>query len=762
MMTVQTTARRPLEVWAGLECTVNRVGDEYFDQLDRSCHTIRINDIDRLADLGVTAIRYPILWERTAPDGLDSIDWSWADERLSRLRARNLTPIVGLLHHGSGPRYTSLSDPAFPEKLAQFARVVARRYPSLATYTPINEPLTTARFSALYGHWYPHARDAFTFARAFLLQCRGIVLAMRAIRETNPEAQLLQTEDLGKTFSTVTLSYQADFENERRWLTYDLLTGRVKCGHAMWDYFLWLGVKERELQWFIDNPCPPDLIGINHYVTSERFLDERLSRYPKSSHGGNGRHTYADVEAVRVCAAGVAGPGVLLSETWERYGLPIAITEAHLGCTREEQLRWLKTVWDAAQEARRKQIDIRAITTWSAFGAYDWNSLLTRDDGHYEPGVFDLRSPRPRPTALARMVRTLANGNDFDHPVLDSPGWWRRIDRLCYPPVIHPRQPVIATDLRLNSCGQPSRPLLITGATGTLGRAFARICEQRGLAYHLLSREEMDIADTTSVAAALDRFEPWAIVNTAGYVRVDAAEQEQEKCLRENACGAEVLARCCQERDVCLVTFSSDLVFNGKIRRPYVETDRTCPLNVYGATKVKAERSVLSLCPQALVIRTSAFFCPWDDHNFAHAVLETLSQDLDYAAANDVTISPTYVPDLVNASLDLLIDGECGIWHLANRGALTWADFARLIAREAGYDAGQIEGRPNRTFGFNARRPIYSALASERASLLPPLEDAVKRYVAEVRHSRQLEQVAALLVPRPRSRAATGSSIGVR
>lgn len=760
-MTVQTTAHLPVELWAGLECTVNRVGDEYFDQLERSCHTIRLLDIDRLADLGVKAIRYPILWERTAPDGLESIDWSWADERLHRLHARNVTPIVGLLHHGSGPRYTSLTDFDFPEKLADFARVVARRYPWVSTYTPINEPLTTARFSALYGHWYPHARDPLTFARAFLLQCRGIVLAMRAIRETNPDAKLLQTEDLGKTFSTLTLSYQAEFENERRWLTYDLLTSRVSPGHAMWDYFLWLGIKKNELQWFIDNPCPPDLIGINHYVTSERFLDERLARYPKSSHGGNGRHAYADVEAVRVCAGGVAGPGVLLSETWERYGLPMAITEAHLGCTREEQLRWLNTVWHAAQEARRKQIDVRAVTAWSAFGAYDWNSLLTRDDGHYEPGIFDLRSPGPRPTALAQMVHTLAQGEEFDHPVLDSPGWWQRLDRLRYPPVVHPRQPVIATDLRLNNGGEPSRPMLITGATGTLGRAFARICEQRGLAYHLLTREEMDIADTASVEEALNRFEPWAIVNAAGYVRVDEAEQDREMCLRENASGPEVLARCCHDRGIFLVTFSSDLVFDGKIRRPYVETDRTGPLNVYGATKVKAERSVLSLCPQALVIRTSAFFGPWDEHNFAHAVLESLSRDLSYPAPNDVTVSPTYVPDLVNACLDLLIDGEGGIWHLANSGALTWADFARLVATEAGYDVAQIEGRPNGTFDFSARRPTFSALSSERASIMPRLEDAVKRYVAETRQSRQVEvdvPAAAVL----RGLAATGSGLGVR
>jgi dTDP-4-dehydrorhamnose reductase len=767
-MTIQTAAIRPVELWAGIECTVNRIGDKYFDQLERGCHALRIKDLDRLAELRVRAVRYPILWERTAPESLDKINWTWADARLKRLRELDLKPIVGLLHHGSGPRYTSLVDPDFPENFSAYAGAVAQRYPWVSTYTPINEPLTTARFSGLYGHWYPHAREPHVFARALLLECRAIVLAMRAIREINPTAKLLQTEDLGKTFSTPALSYQADFENERRWLTYDLLTGRVAPGQAMWEYLRWLGISESELRWFEDNPCPPDIIGINHYVTSERFLDERLWRYPKSLHGGNGRQAYADVEAVRVLAAGGAGPRALIEETWQRYELPIAITEAHLGCTREEQLRWLKTVWDAAQDAHRAQIDVRAVTAWSAFGAYDWNSLLTVDAGHYEPGLFDLRSPTPRPTALATMVRTLAEGKQFDHPTLSSPGWWQRLDRLCYAPVLHSRHATVANDRRLNVRGQSSPPLLITGATGTLGRAFARICEQRGLAFHLLTREEMDIADRSPVPAALERFEPWAIVNAAGYVRVDDAEHDRDRCLRENATGPEALARSCAARDIPLLTFSSDLVFNGKIRRPYLERDQTSPINVYGATKAKAEQLVLSVLPKALVVRTSAFFGPWDEHNFARSVVNTLTRDEKFLAANDATVSPTYVPDLVNGSLDLLIDGESGIWHLANDGAVTWADFARLIATEAGYDATRVEGRPTTSFGLNARRPKYSALRSERGTLLPSLADAVKRYMIalgeseaielEVPHEADLAEFPApeITNARERSRVATG------
>src|SRR4051794_2868661 len=139
-----------IELWGGVECTINRVGDRYFNQLQRSGHWQRLDDLDRFAELGIRTLRFPILWEALAPDSVDEIDWSWTDQRLERLRALGIRPIAGLLHHGSGPRYTSLIDPEFPEKLAAFAGAVARRYPWIDLYTPVNEPLTTARFSGLY------------------------------------------------------------------------------------------------------------------------------------------------------------------------------------------------------------------------------------------------------------------------------------------------------------------------------------------------------------------------------------------------------------------------------------------------------------------------------------------------------------------------------------------------------------------------------------------------------------------------------------
>ena len=378
-------------MWAGIECTVNRVGDQYFDQLRRNGHHDRIDDLDLVASLGVTRVRYPVLWERTLSN------WAWPTRRLERLRELGITPIVTLLHHGSGPRFTSLVDDAFPTLFAEYARSVATRFPWIDDWTPINEPLTTARFSGLYGHWYPHGRDEKTFMRALENQCKGIALAMQEIRAINPNARLIQTEDLGYTHATPRLAYQAKYENRRRWLSLDLL-----CEYG----------------------ARPDVMGFNYYVTSERFLDENLDRWPAWSHGGNGRERYADVHSV--LAGRVAGVDGLLADAYLRYHLPVALTEVHIGCTREEQLRWLVDIYDRVMVAR-KTLPVVAMTAWSTFGAYDWHCLVTRCEGVYEPGLFDIRGSVPRPTALAAAWRAIAQGQRPAHPVLDGRGWWHRV-----------------------------------------------------------------------------------------------------------------------------------------------------------------------------------------------------------------------------------------------------------------------------------------------------------------------------------------------
>src|SRR5690606_14430816 len=129
-------------------------------------------------------------------------------------------------------------DESFENGLADYAGKVASEFPWIKHYTPVNEPLTTARFCGLYGIWHPHGLSSETFLRILINECKATVLAMRAIRKINPGAKLVQTEDMGRTHSTPALRYQANFENHRRWLSLDLLCGKVDSDHALYHYLV--------------------------------------------------------------------------------------------------------------------------------------------------------------------------------------------------------------------------------------------------------------------------------------------------------------------------------------------------------------------------------------------------------------------------------------------------------------------------------------------------------------------------------------------
>jgi dTDP-4-dehydrorhamnose reductase len=715
------------EIWGGIESTVNRVGSRYLDQLRYSGHDHRESDLDRFAELGFSALRYPILWERTAPQGLPSADWSWADARLKKLRELALPPIVGLVHHGSGPAYTQLDDDSFATGLADYALAVARRYPWVERYCPVNEPLTTARFSGLYGHWYPHGGSDAIFARALINECRGVTLAMQAVRDVNPNAQLVQTEDMAKVYSTPALMYQAEFENERRWVTFDLLTGRLRPDMLMWNFLKYAGINDNELQWFLDNPTQNLILGCNYYVVGERFLDERMERYPVRTHGGNGRQGYADVEAVRVAGVELAGWEGILREAWHRYKLPMAMTEVHIHCHREAQLRWFLDAWQAALKLRRDGIALRAVTAWNLLGCYNWNSLVTRDTGHYEPGVFELGNCQPRPSILAKTIRSLAKDERDLHPVAATVGWWQSEKRFLYPSVADSTFPITKADVFVPTA--QCKPLLIVGRNGMLAQGFVHECQNRGLKFVAASRLELDVTSRASIAKVLDKYGPWGVVNAAGYVAVDNAEVDVRNCHLLNAVGAKNLARACASRQIQLLTFSSDLVFGGDRTYPLVESDPVLPLSVYGRSKAAAERRVMAAYPDALVVRSSAFFSPWDDRNYLTAALSRIAAGQSIKAVDDWIVSPTYIPDLVNRCLDLLIDGEAGIWHVANEGAVSWAEFVEESAARLGFDSRLVQRCSGEKLGLPARRPSFWALGSERGRLLPALQNALLRYL---------------------------------
>ena len=700
------------EIWGGIECTVNRVGDRYYDQVVRTGHQFRPEDLNQFAELGIKAIRYPLLWERLAPQQWRDTFFEWSDVRLDRLRELGIRPIAGLLHHGSGPAHTDLTDPAFPSMFADFARSVAERYPWIREWTPINEPLTTARFSGLYGHWYPHERSDAAFVRIVLAQARATVEAMDAIRSVIPDAQFLHTDDAGTVFSTEPLVRQAAFENSRRDLVLDLLFGRVNWSHPLHHYLVSNGATADELEWFVRHPCPPDTIGANYYVTSDRLLDHRVELYPPESIGGNGRQQYADVAAVRGHGQFSSGFAEILERYFVRYGKPVALTEVHIACTREDQLRWLGEAWAGIKAAKEKGVSARALCVWSLLGACDWNNLVTLDNGEYESGVLDVRSTPPRRTALFGAVKQLATTGDFHHPVLGQAGWWNRTSSGSQP-----------------RSGRHKR-LLLLGPTGTLGSALLRRCSDRAIDVVALGRDDVDITRPTDVSRAIGALQPWAVINATGFVDVDGAETNGDTCMAVNCAGAVLVAQACDRVGASLVSFSSDLVFDGSNNSPYMETHPVAPLNAYGRSKAELERSVLEALPKALVVRTSAFMDAWDVRTFTGRVLHAASRGERILTSSDV-VSPTHLPALADAVLDLLIDGETGVWHLANDGAVSWTILAQTVLAECGGDPSLVDEVPDRELGRVALRPSYSVLGSERGKVMPSLEHSLEGLIRD-------------------------------
>jgi dTDP-4-dehydrorhamnose reductase len=706
--------------WGGIECSINRIDDEFHDQLEMGNYYSDPAKLQAVIDLGIQTLRFPILWEKHQPQLDREIDWKWANEQLEKLRGNKITPIIGLLHHGSGPIFTDLLDNNFPELFASYAAKVAAKFPWLTFYNPINEPLTTARFSGLYGLWYPHKKNDVSFIKILLNELKGIVLAMKEIRKVNPQAKLVQTEDLGKTYSTALLSYQASFENMRRWLTYDLLCGRMDVHHPLWNYFMRLGIEAEQLEFFHLNTCKPDVLGVNYYLTSERYLDENLSNYPANTYGGNGIHSYADVEAVRVVMQKPYGLSLLLNEIWTRYRIPIGLTEVHLQCSRDEQVRWLKEVYDIAVKTKQDGIDICGITSWALFGSYGWDRLLTDFPGNYETGAFDACNKKVRPTAVAKLIASLINDTPIFNEITNIPGWWKCDERYFWPK---------KNKNQVQKTGAV-RPIIIIGKNGTLGTAFARICKQRKFHFFILDREQADICDFKKLELMFTYYKPWAIINAAGFVDIDKAEECQDKCYRENYLGVRKLGILCERLKIKLLTFSSDQVFDGRTSIAYNESDLTNPLNTYGHSKQLAESFLKNINPSSIIVRTSAFFGPWDQYNFITKMLVGVSSGARFAAVNDCTISPTYVPHLVHASLDLLLDDAEGIWHLANKGETTWYQWARTVSNLAGYSEDLIMAESNE-IGF-AKKPAYSALVSQKYFHMPTLDVANLKYLEQL------------------------------
>ena len=284
------------------------------------------------------------------------------------------------------------------------------------------------------------------------------------------------------------------------------------------------------------------------------------------------------------------------------------------------------------------------------------------------------------------------------------------------------------------------RCVAILGATGQLGGDLAAALEQSGFfEVAAFSHEQADCTQAESVRAALLAARPQTVVNCAALVRVDDCEVQAREAFEVNALGALNVARACAEIDASCVYISTDYVFDGAKSGPYVESDATCPINVYGASKLAGEHLVRQAASRWLIFRVASLFgktgARGKGGNFVETILAKAKGGEPLRVVSDIRISPTYTRDAAELLGELVRTDATGVVHSANDGACSWHEFAQAALELCRLNV-PIEAVSFAEYPTPARRPMNSALASERlgktsAHPMPHWRDALCRYLSE-------------------------------
>ena len=273
--------------------------------------------------------------------------------------------------------------------------------------------------------------------------------------------------------------------------------------------------------------------------------------------------------------------------------------------------------------------------------------------------------------------------------------------------------------------------VLITGAAGMLGQDLARACMRREHDVVALSRPELDITDAAAVADAFRGHRPDAVANCAAYTDVDGAEADEAAAMRVNDEGAGLLAAAAAGVGAKVLYPSSDYVFDGRKRDPYVESDLTRAISAYGRSKQAGETAVAAANPRHFIVRASWLFGV-GGQNFVETMLRIGRERAEVVVVSDQVGCPTYTRHLAAALADLLETDEHGIHHIAGDGAASWFDFAQEIFDQADVDCRVLAGT-SEMLARPAPRPSYSVLGSERRHprRLPDWRRGLAAYLAE-------------------------------
>jgi len=372
-------------VASGIECSAPLIIERRRqDELIKTGHRDRVEeDLALVASYGIRYLRYGIPFHVVAADP-GSLDWAWTDRAMAGLRANGLEPIVDLLHFGLPDDLWGFGDPRLPERYLSFVEAFVERYPWVRYYTPVNEPLISARFSAQLGWWNERRTDDVSFVAAIDRSAACAVLGMAAIRARRPDAIFLQSDTCeGYAPADPGAQAQAQFLNELRFLGWDLTYGR-RPGESVTAWLAANGMGEERLAWFAANGSSENcIIGHDYYAGNEWLIDA----------DGSAR--------LREDPAGYVAQA---RDYHAHFGLPFMLSETNMEGSAAEG--WLTTVWNEALELRDEGLPIRGICWYGFLDHVDWDTALREDAGR--PNACGLVDLDRRPHPVGDLYRDLA------------------------------------------------------------------------------------------------------------------------------------------------------------------------------------------------------------------------------------------------------------------------------------------------------------------------------------------------------------------
>ena len=351
-------------------------------------------DFECVEALGIRFLRYgpPIYRTYLGPE---RYDWSFADETLGDLRAREITPIVDLCHFGVPDWIGNFQNPDFPRLFAEYAGAFARRFPWVQLYTPVNEMYVCAQFSARFGWWNEQLSDDRSFVTALKHIVQANLLAMHAILAEKPGALFIQSESSEYFHAEEPHAIKhAEIHNTERFLSLDLNYGR-RVNSEMYEFLTDNGMTRDEYHFFLENDLKRHCVmGNDYYRTNEHRVT-------------------ADGEAHY--AGEIFGYSEITRQYHARYLLPIMHTETNCWQGEGEHVNdavdWLWKEWANVLRLRNDGIPIVGFTWYSLTDQIDWDTQLREQHGNLNPmGLFDLdRRIRPVGEAYRRLIASWRN-----------------------------------------------------------------------------------------------------------------------------------------------------------------------------------------------------------------------------------------------------------------------------------------------------------------------------------------------------------------